>query len=66
MEALGIPAMLVITEPFEPIVASFAPTIGMDDYPAVKVPHPVSSLDDDDLRKLASTVIDEAVERLTA
>ncbi len=58
--------MLLITEPFEPIVRSFAPTVGMDDYPAVKVPHPVSCLDDDELRKLATTVIDEAVERLTA
>ena len=65
MEALGVPAMLLITDPFVPIVASFAPTIGMDDYPAVAVPHPVAPLDDDGLRKLASTVIDEAVARLT-
>lgn len=64
MEALGVPSMLLITEPFEPIVASFAPTVGMAGYPAVKVPHPVSSLGDDDLRKLATTVIDEALERL--
>lgn len=66
MEALGVPSMLLITEPFEPIVGSFAPTVGMDDYPAVMVPHPVSPLDDDDLRKLAANVIDEALERLTA
>lgn len=64
MEALGVPSMLLITEPFEPIVGSFAPTIGMADYPAVSVPHPVAPLDDDDLRKLATTVIDEAVSRL--
>ena len=66
MEALGVPSMLLITEPFEPIVASFAPTVGMSDYPAVSVPHPVAPLDDDGLRKLASTVIDEAVARLVA
>jgi hypothetical protein len=65
MEALGVPSVLVITDPFEPIVASFAPTVGMDDYPAVKVPHPVAPLDDDGLRKLAGAVVDEAVERLT-
>lgn len=64
MEALGVPSMLLITEPFTPIVKSFAPTVGMDDYPAVTVPHPVAPLDDDNLRKLATAVIDEAVERL--
>lgn len=64
MEALGVPSMLLITEPFEPIVASFAPTVGVASYPAVTVPHPVSSLGDDDLRKLASAVIDEALDRL--
>ncbi len=57
--------MLVITEPFLPIVASFAPTVGMDNYPAVAVPHPVATLDDDALRKLASNILDEAVDRLT-
>ena len=58
--------MLLITEPFVETVASFAPTVGVDSYPAVTVPHPVSSLDDDELRKLATTVIDAAVDRLTA
>ena len=58
--------MLLITEPFHPIVAAFGPTVGVPDYQAVAVPHPVSSLDDDDLRKLASTVIDEAQARLTS
>jgi len=57
--------MLLITEPFQPIVKAFGPTIGVTDYPAVAVPHPVSSLGDDDLRKLASSVIDEAEARLT-
>lgn len=65
MEALGVPSMLLITEPFRPIVSSFAPTVGVEDYPAVTVPHPVASLGDDDLRKLAEGVIDEALERLT-
>ena len=58
--------MLLITEPFVETVASFAPTVGVESYPAITVPHPVSSLDDDGLRKLATTVIDEAVERRTA
>ncbi len=66
MESRGIPSMLLITEPFEPVVESFAPTVGMATYPAVTVPHPVSTLDDESLQKLATTIIDEALNRLTA
>ncbi len=66
MEARGIPSMLVITEPFRPVVEAFAPTVGMAEYPAVTVPHPVSTLDDEALQKLATTIIDEAVTRLTS
>ncbi len=65
MEGRGIPSMLVITEPFQPVVDAFAPTVGMDAYPAVAVPHPVSTLDDEALQKLATTIIDQAVTRLT-
>ena len=58
--------MLMVTEPFLPVVASFAKTVGMAQYPAaVAVPHPVAPLDDDDLKKLASTVIDSALAKLT-
>ncbi len=65
MEARGIPAMLLVTEPFRAVVEAFAPTVGMAEYPTVTVPHPVSTLDDEALRKLASSVVDEAVTRLT-
>jgi hypothetical protein len=67
MEALGIPTTLVITEPFASIVAAFAPTVGMVEYPAcIAVPHRVSTMDDDALRKLAGSIIDEAVACLTS
>tara|TARA_Y100001968_G_C19354674_1_gene716532 strand:- start:959 stop:1162 length:204 start_codon:yes stop_codon:yes gene_type:complete len=66
MEALGIPTALVITEPFEPIVASFAPTVGMDEYTgAVMVPHRVATTDDEGLRKIAQSIIDEVGSILT-
>lgn len=66
MEAFGIPTTLIITEPFAPIVTGFAPTVGMKEYTAtIKVPHRVSTMDDDDLRKLADSVIDEAIACLT-
>ncbi len=67
MEAYGIPTALVITEPFAAIVASFAPTVGMEEYTcSIMVPHSVGFMDDDGLRKLADSVIDEAIVCLTA
>lgn len=57
--------MLLITEPFQPVVESFAPTVGVASYPAVTVPHPVSTLGDEALKKLATNIIDEAIGRLT-
>jgi hypothetical protein len=66
MEAHGIPTALIITEPFAPIVAGFAPTVGMAKYTgSIMVPHRVAIMDDDDLRKLADSVIDEAIACLT-
>ena len=64
MDALGRPATLLVTEHFNHILISFAPTIGMPDYPAVSVPHPVAPLDDENLRRLADTVLDEVVSKL--
>ena len=66
MEAHGIPTALVITEPFAPIVASFAPTVGMDEYTgSVMVPHRVATTDDGGLKKLAGSIIDEVNSILT-
>lgn len=66
MEAHGIPTALVITEPFAPIVASFAPTIGMEEYTgAVMVPHRVATTNDKGLEKLAESIIEKVNDRLT-
>ena len=66
MEAYGVPTALVITEPFAPIVASFAPTVGMEEYTSfIMVPHRVGFMDDNGLRKLAEAVIDETIVCLT-
>ena len=67
MEAHGIPTALVITEPFAPIVASFAPTVGMDEYTgSVMVPHRVATTDDEGLKKLAKSIIPKTKECLTS
>ena len=67
MEAYGVPTALVITEPFAPIVASFAPTVGMEEYTSsIMVPHRVGFMDDEGLRKLADSIIEETIVCLTA
>lgn len=64
IEALGTPAALIITEPFVPVVASFAPTLGMESYPTNVLPHPVGTLDDDALAKLADSIVDQVEQNL--
>ncbi|MDE0652935.1 MAG: hypothetical protein OXI26_04745 [bacterium] len=65
LESRGVPAALVVTEPFVAVAARFAPTVGAPDYPSAAVPHPISSVGDDDLRKYAATVADEVADLLT-
>lgn len=65
MERLGIPAALVMTEPFQRLATSFSVTLGMPGYPAVMVPHPVSTLTPEGLDKLADQVADQVAAHLT-
>jgi hypothetical protein len=66
MEAHGIPTSLIITEPFAPIVSSFAPTVGMDQYTGtVMVPHRVATTDNKGLRELAKSIVEKVNDRLT-
>ena len=66
LEQLGVPAALIVTEPFVAIADSFSPTIGAAGYPSVAVPHPVSSKDDETLRKYASAIVDQVEQLLSA
>ena len=66
MEERGVPATAIVTEPFAPIVEGFGKTLGMPDYPTVPLPHPLSIRDDDELRKLAESIIDQVEHNLTA
>ncbi|MXV89475.1 MAG: hypothetical protein F4004_02195 [Acidimicrobiia bacterium] len=65
LEARGVPAALVVTEPFVAVAERFAPTVGAPDYPCAAVPHPISSVGDDELRKYAARVADEVADLLT-
>lgn len=64
MEQCGIPATVVLTEPFQGLAASFAANLGMPGYPGVVVPHPVATRSDAELDRLAASVGDAVLERL--
>ena len=58
MEERGVPSVLVCTEPFTATVKAIARIRGVPERPFVAVPHPVASLDDAALTRLASTIAD--------
>jgi hypothetical protein len=65
LEAAGTPATVLITEPFQAIVASNAAKLGAPGYHVLTVPHPVWGKDIDELRSLALQIVDSAVSQLT-
>ena len=64
-ERLGIPATLLITEPFQGLAASFGATLGAPAYPSVMVPHPISSKPREHIREVAERVAPDVAARLT-
>ena len=66
VELAGTPATVLITEPFQTVVASNAVKLGAPGYHFLVVPHPVWGKDDDELRELVSRIADTAVAQLTA
>ena len=65
LESRGIPSALVVTEPFVAVAARFAPGVGAPDYPTAAVPHPISSVGEDELRKYAEGIAEEVADLLT-
>lgn len=63
-ERLGVPATLVMTEPFQGLAANFAANLGAPGYPSITVPHPIATRDDETLSALADRVADDLVNRL--
>ncbi|MBA2555914.1 MAG: hypothetical protein H0V12_00970 [Chloroflexi bacterium] len=64
MEALGVPATVVITTPFQGLAASFAASRGAPGYPVVAVPHPLASKSSEELRRIAADMADRVQSRL--
>jgi hypothetical protein len=65
LEEAGVPATVLITEPFQGIVASHAAKLGAPGYHALVVPHPIWSRDAAGMEALARQVVDAAVAQLT-
>jgi hypothetical protein len=66
VELAGTPATVLITEPFQGVVASNAAKLGAPGYHFLTVPHPVWGKSEDELRELARRVADPAAAQLTA
>jgi hypothetical protein len=66
VELAGTPATVLITEPFQGVVASNAAKLGAPGYHFLSVPHPVWGKNEDELRTLARRVVDQAATQLTA
>ena len=64
MEQRGIPATVLITEPFQTVVASNAAKLGAPGYHSLTVPHPIWGKDEEELRALARSVLDKAIGQL--
>ena len=62
-ETRGIPAVVVITEPFKTTTEAMARMAGMAGYPYVMVPHPFSNLKQEQVNARAEDIADR-VERL--
>ena len=55
-EKRGIPAAVVITEPFIPTAAALAELAGLSGYPCAVIPHPVGSLTAEEVRERADAI----------
>lgn len=63
-ERAGVPATVVITDAFVAHVARFADSLGLAGYHTLVVAHPVSSKDDQQLRRLAAAIAPAAEAQL--
>jgi len=66
LEQRGTPATVLITEPFQTVVATNAAKLGAPGYHTLVVPHPIWGKDAEALRALAATIADQAIAQLTS
>ncbi|MCS7050284.1 MAG: hypothetical protein NZL87_01575 [Thermomicrobium sp.] len=63
-EEQGVPAAAIITEVFCATADAMAQTQGMPGYPYAVIPHPISSLDPEEVRQRAEQVLPKVLELL--
>jgi hypothetical protein len=63
-EKRGIPAAVVITEPFIPTATAMAELAGLPGYPVAVIPHPVGSLAPAEVMERADAVSARVAELL--
>jgi len=61
-EKRGIPAAVIITEPFVATAEAMARLAGMPEYPVAVIPHPVGSLSPDEVTARADAIAERIVE----
>jgi hypothetical protein len=61
IEERGTPATVLITEPFQMIIASHAAKLGAAGYHSAAVPHPVYGKTDPELRALAVGIVSQVL-----
>lgn len=64
LERAGVPTAAVITKVFLREAAYQADTSGMRGFRPIAVPHPTSHLQENQIQALATSIIDEILERV--
>jgi len=64
MQRRGVPAVVVISDVFQGLAASFSASRGLPACPTAVVPHPVSSKSDEHIAELARRVVGTVREQL--
>lgn len=65
IESAGTPATVLITEPFQGLIATGAVKLGAPGYHSLVIPHPIWGKGPDELRELATLIADSALAQLT-
>ena len=66
LEALGVPAIAICTEPFESGARAMANLGGIPDYPFALIQHPIGSLTPQQIRERAIEAAPQVVRSLIA
>ena len=66
LEALGVPAIAICTEPFESGAQAIANLGGMPDYPFALIQHPIGSLTPEQIRERAVEAAPQVISSLLA